>query len=148
MTDRTEPGNLPMPLQWVKSNWTIISALGLMAWGGYSSIDAMRDTQISQGRELIEIRKQMEERADVADRRYREANEDAKAENLPNRVKILEAQQTEFRDLFRQFQAGQIAQFEALKDGFADIKTDLRVVASKVDDLRSETPRKTNFIVK
>lgn len=148
MTDQTEAGTLPMPLSWIKSNWTILSALGLMTWGGYSYIDTIRETQKMQGRDLVEIRQQMDQRAIVADKRYEESVADAKAENLPNRVKMLEQQQTEFRDLFRQFQAGQVAQFEALRDGFADIKTEVRVVSSKVDDLRSETPRKTNFIVK
>jgi len=133
-----------MPLQWIKSNWTILAALGIIFLKGY---DGLQEQKI-QGKDIESIRIQMEQRADVADARYAKDAAEAKADNLPNRVKMLEQSQQEFRELFRQFQAGQVAQFEVLRDGFADIKTEVRVVSSKVDDLRAEGPRKTNFIVK
>jgi len=144
MTESSEPGHMHLSLQWIKSNWTVLALLGVMFLKGY---DGLQEQKI-QGKAIEGIHEQMEQRAAVADARYARDEAQAKVDNLPNRVNMLEQQQQDFLNLFRQFQAGQVAQSEALRDGLADIKTEVRVVASKVDDLRSEAPRKTNLIVK
>lgn len=145
MSEPTETGNLHMPLQWVKSNWTILSVLAVMAYGGYKSVTDMQYTQVTQGHDINEIRKTIDDRAALAEKRYAESVAEDKAENIPMRVRVLEQQQAEMREMFRQFQAGQVAQFEALKEGFSDIKSEVRVVSSKVDDLREQRPQKTLF---
>jgi len=130
-----------MPLQWVKSNWTILTLLGFMVLQGYDAVQEQK----SQGHDIVEIRQQMDERAAVADKRYAEGEASEKANNLPNRVAVLEQQQKEFREMFRQFQEGQVAQAAAFRDGFANLTTEVRVVSSKVDDLRETRPQKTSI---
>ena len=125
-----------MAFQWIKSNWSILSATILLGVSGTVAVRDMQHDVASINDKISEMQQKAEERSQIADRFY-QRNSD---ENLPMRVKALEALLQETRDQIRQYQQGQIGVFNAI----ADLKSDIRVVSSKVDDLRDQ-PRKTSF---
>lgn len=137
-----ETGGLDVALKWIKSNWTILSFLAV---GAVYMIRT--DSDIKNEFENIDVRFEQlsdkaEKRADVADKFYA-AQRDL---NLPIRVQNLETQVRDILVLIQRGQERQEASAAGINDKLQAISVQVNVVASKVDDLRADTPRKTNLL--
>lgn len=126
-----------MALQWIKSNVTVLIAIGGLAVTGIVGVRDLQNKVEKIEESISAVKAKAEERSQVADAFYKRVQEN----NIPLRVKMLEDQLKEAREQFRQFQEGQTALIVAMRDGIADLKSDIKVVSSKVDDLRAEKPR-------
>lgn len=133
-----------MPLRWIKSNWTVLSFLGVMAVSGIVGFRDVQNDLKNLSSELLNIVDTAKDRSTKADDFYKTITE----ENLPLRVKMLEDQAREMREALAAFQRGQSDQLQLVRDGFSDLRTQVLVVSSKVDDLRQQQPQKTNFKIK
>lgn len=139
---RNETEGFDVALKWIKSNWTILAMLGGVA---VYMIQTDRDTKhafenINMRFEQMSVK--AEKRADVADEFYKRQAD----LNLPIRVQNLEAQVRDMMALLQRGQERQEASVAGINDKLQAISVQVNVVASKVDDLRADVPRKTNLL--
>lgn len=131
-----------MAINWIKSNWTILAMLGGI---GVYMIQTDRDTKNNFeniDKAISSIKDTATERANIADDRYAEQDK----LNLPIRVANLESQ---VRDILVLIQRGQDRQEQTtaqIAEKLQNISIQVSVVASKVDDLKGGSPRKTNLL--